>query len=207
MTPTSELTKGERTRQAILNAAEQLILKQGYHGTSMRQIAAEAGIVVGGIYNHFAGKEAVFAALLERHQPYSDIVARLSELSGESAAELLARAARMIIDEALEDPVFIRLIFIDLQEFGGDTVFQLAVRMISGLVAFFAPLAASGQIRSDLPLPVLVRSFAGLVIFYVLSEVVAFVDGSPRFELPWATDIDWVEGMLDVYLNGVLCQT
>lgn len=207
MTPTSELTKGERTRQAILNAAEQLILKQGYHGTSMRQIAAEAGIVVGGIYNHFAGKEAVFAALLERHQPYSDIVARLSELSGESAAELLARAARMIIDEALEDPVFIRLIFIDLQEFGGDTVFQLAVRMISGLVAFFAPLAASGQIRPDLPLPVLVRSFAGLVIFYVLSEVVAFVDGSPRFELPWATDIDWVEGMLDVYLNGVLCQT
>ena len=49
-------TKGERTRQEILQSAHQLFLKNGYHGTSMRQIAEGAGIAVGGIYNHFASK-------------------------------------------------------------------------------------------------------------------------------------------------------
>ena len=39
---TSELTKGERTRQEILQAAFKLFTAQGYHGTSMRQIASQA---------------------------------------------------------------------------------------------------------------------------------------------------------------------
>jgi AcrR family transcriptional regulator len=202
----SMLSKGERTGQAILDAAERLILSQGYHGTSMRQIAGEAGIAVGGIYNHFDGKEAIFRALLERHQPYSNIVAALSGLSGGSVTELLEGAARLIIDAGLSDPAFIRLAFIDLQEFGGDTVFQLATQMIQGLMTFFGALVASGELREDLPLPVLVRFFAGLVIFYVLSEAVAFSNGSPRVELPvhFGEEIDWIGGMVEIYLHGAL---
>jgi hypothetical protein len=106
----------------------------------------------------------------------------------------------------LIDPIFIRLSFIDLQEFGGDTVLQLAAQMIQGLVAFFGPLYASGQIRQDLPLPVLVRSFAGLLIFYIISKAVAFGDGVLRVELhvPFGDDVDWVGGMVEIYLHGVL---
>jgi len=199
-------SKGERTGQAILDAAERLILSQGYHGTSMRQIAGEAGIAVGGIYNHFDGKEAIFQALLERHQPYSNIVAALSGLSGESAAELVEEAARLTTDVGLADPAFLRLVFIDLQEFGGDTVFELAQQMIQGLMNFFGALVASGELREDLPLPVLVRFFAGLVIFYILSEAIAFGDGSSRVELPalFGEEIDWVGGMVEIYLRGAL---
>jgi AcrR family transcriptional regulator len=202
MTETTALTKGELTRQAILDAAERLILSQGYHGTSMRQIASEAGIAVGGIYNHFAGKEAIFAALLGRHQPYSDIVTGLANLSEENATELVAGAARLVIDELKKDPVFIRLAFIDLQEFEGDTLFQFATQMIQAMLAFVGRLVASGQLRQDIPLPVLVRSFAGLVGFYVLSEIIAFGGDSSRLELPFDGGIDWVGGIVDVYLNG-----
>lgn len=54
------ISKGELTRESILEGAYQLFLRQGYHGTSMRQIAEEAGIALGGIYNHFSGKEEIF---------------------------------------------------------------------------------------------------------------------------------------------------
>ena len=206
MTEESLLSRGERTGQAILDAAERLILSQGYHGTSMRQIADGVGIAVGGIYNHFDGKEAIFQALLERHQPYTNIVAALSDLSGESAAELVERAARLTTEAGLADPAFIRLVFIDLQEFGGDTVFELAQRMIQGLMTFFRALVASGELREDLPLPVLVRFFAGLVVFYILSEAIAFSDGAPRLDLPFpfGEEIDWVGGMVELYLHGAL---
>ena len=204
MTETTRLTKGALTRNAILDAAERLILSQGYHGTSMRQIANEAGIAVGGIYNHFIGKEAIFAALLERHQPYSDIVNGLAAVSGENVTELVEGAARVVIDELMEDPVFIRLSFIDLQEFDGDTLFRVATQMIQGMLTFVDRLVEAGWVRQDIPLPVLVRSLAGLIGFFVLSEIVAFGGDSPRFVVPFDGEIDWIGGMTEIYLNGVL---
>ena len=138
-------------------------LDQGYHGTSMRQIATEAGIAVGGIYNHFASKEAIFETLLERHQPYADIVTGLADLIGDDATELVEGAVRLLIDELMKDPVFIRLVFIDLQEFEGDTLLRFAAQMINGMMAFFGKLVATGRVRQDIPPPVLARSLAGLI--------------------------------------------
>ncbi|GAB3271207.1 TetR/AcrR family transcriptional regulator [Parahaliea aestuarii] len=58
--------KGERTAAAILDAAETHFARQGYHGTSLRNIANSAGLQEPGIYNHFASKEAIYAAVLHR---------------------------------------------------------------------------------------------------------------------------------------------
>lgn len=60
------LTKGERTSQRLLDAAEYLFAQQGYDGTSLRQIAERAGIQEPGLYNHFAGKQALYEAVLFR---------------------------------------------------------------------------------------------------------------------------------------------
>ena len=45
--------RGETTRQEIINAAHDLFTQQGFHGTSMRQIAKQAGMALGSLYNHF----------------------------------------------------------------------------------------------------------------------------------------------------------
>lgn len=58
--------KGERTATAILDAAERQFASNGYHGTSLRHIARDAGLQEPGIYNHFQGKEAIYAAVLRR---------------------------------------------------------------------------------------------------------------------------------------------
>jgi len=63
------LPKGERTRQNILQAAYALFLNQGFHGTSMRQIAARAGLAPGSIYNHFNSKDAIWEILSKKGTP------------------------------------------------------------------------------------------------------------------------------------------
>ena len=54
-------------RAAILAAARQMFATQGYEGTSMDQIAAEAGVSKLTVYSHFGDKEALFAAVVRAH--------------------------------------------------------------------------------------------------------------------------------------------
>lgn len=55
--------RGAVTRQAIEDAAIELFAKRGYHATSMRQIAARAGIRPAAIYYWFPGKESILTTL------------------------------------------------------------------------------------------------------------------------------------------------
>src|SRR5437879_8820965 len=52
----------------ILEAAVACFAKRGFHQTSMHDISAEAGISVGLIYRYFQNKEAVIAAMADRHK-------------------------------------------------------------------------------------------------------------------------------------------
>lgn len=74
--PAGKQTKGERTGQRILDVAEELFARQGYEGTSLRQIARGAGIQEPGLYNHFAGKQVLYEAVLHRAlQPLVEVLA------------------------------------------------------------------------------------------------------------------------------------
>lgn len=49
----------------ILRAALDGFVEQGYHGTSIRTIAAKAGLSVPGVYHHYASKQALLVAIVE----------------------------------------------------------------------------------------------------------------------------------------------
>ena len=51
------MSKGEQTREMILERTAQLLSRQGYFGSSLSDIMHETGLEKGGIYNHFASKE------------------------------------------------------------------------------------------------------------------------------------------------------
>ena len=53
-------------RQQILTAAKSVFLKCGYHGSSMNQIAQEAGVTKLTIYNHFQDKANLFTCAIEK---------------------------------------------------------------------------------------------------------------------------------------------
>lgn len=69
LTPTSDgprsMTLSEKKRLQIITAAETLFAAGGLDATSMDQIAAHAGVSKRTVYNHFATKTDLFAAILE----------------------------------------------------------------------------------------------------------------------------------------------
>ncbi len=55
-------------REAILTAAERAFGRLGFHDSKMADIAAEAGVAAGTVYNYFKNKDEVFASILQRGQ-------------------------------------------------------------------------------------------------------------------------------------------
>ena len=53
------MTKGEQTRQRLVAEAAGLFNQRGYEGSSMQDIMQATGLQKGGIYRHFASKEAL----------------------------------------------------------------------------------------------------------------------------------------------------
>src|SRR5881397_1586263 len=67
--PQSQIESSNPDRRSqILDAALVCFAKRGFHQASMHDISAEAGISVGLIYRYFHNKEAVIAAMADRHK-------------------------------------------------------------------------------------------------------------------------------------------
>ncbi|MGI8847134.1 MAG: TetR family transcriptional regulator [Candidatus Dormibacteria bacterium] len=60
------LTKGQRTQRRILDAALELFQEHGYEGTTMRLIAARAGVSLGNSYQYFPSKDHLVQAFYRR---------------------------------------------------------------------------------------------------------------------------------------------
>src|SRR6516162_7039923 len=64
----SKLTSEER-RAAIIQAVRRAFAEKGFHGTTTRELAEEAGVSEALLFKHFPTKEALYSAL---HQPCAD---------------------------------------------------------------------------------------------------------------------------------------
>jgi AcrR family transcriptional regulator len=60
--------RGAATRERLLVAANALFAEHGYEGTSIGDVAREAGVGVGTVYHHFSDKRALLLTLLERNE-------------------------------------------------------------------------------------------------------------------------------------------
>ena len=58
--------KGRETAERILDVAEELFAEKGYEGATLREVASRVGIRTPSLYNHFDGKDSLYAAVLER---------------------------------------------------------------------------------------------------------------------------------------------
>ena len=81
------------TKERIPAAALELFAKNGYLGTSMRDIAAALGMTKAALYKHYAGKEEILAAICRRMQ--ADDAARAADyaMPGDAAAYLYTPSA------------------------------------------------------------------------------------------------------------------
>ena len=63
--PGKRAAQGRATRGQLIEVATSLFADRGYEGTSIEAVLAAAGVSRGAIYHHFAGKEALFKAVLQ----------------------------------------------------------------------------------------------------------------------------------------------
>jgi AcrR family transcriptional regulator len=75
------------TRQRILEAARRLFARDGFDGAGTRELAREAGIAAGTLFNYFPTKEAIVGALAA--EALAAVRADEQERSGESLEEAL----------------------------------------------------------------------------------------------------------------------
>lgn len=181
----------DSTRARIQQEAARLFVASGYHGVSMREVAEAVGVTKPALYHHYADKEALFLAMLD------GALAGLSRLVAHASAQQGIRAQlETLVDElvasAPEQRVGLQLAS-ELRHVSPErrAAFEGEYRRVwmGGLAALFEAAASRGELRADLPPPVLARAF--LAISYPL------VSGPVPHE-PQQT----ARALLTVYMDG-----
>jgi len=90
--PGSARLSASARRAQLLETARAVFAQRGYVGTSVEEIAARAKVSKPIVYEHFGGKEGLYAVLVDREMEY--VVARISEaISSGTPRERVERAA------------------------------------------------------------------------------------------------------------------
>ena len=196
---TEKQTKGEATRMGIEEAAMSLFLEQGYHATSMRQIAERADLALGGIYNHFSSKDEIFEAIVVDKHPYKRILPLVIAVEWETPEQFFRSAFHIVIRELGERPEFINLMFIELIEFKGKHGSAVLREVAPKVLPVFEKIVkAMKGLRVRNP-AVLMRSFFGMIISYFVTDMV--IANSVLSPLMPKNSAD---AYIDIYLKGIL---
>jgi AcrR family transcriptional regulator len=192
-------TKGETTRLAIENAAIELFLEHGYHATSMRQIAEKSGLALGGIYNHFAGKDEIFEAIIIDQHPYKKVLPVILEAEGETMEEFLRNAVKIVVEVLGPEPIFIKLMFIELVEFNGRHGAAMLKEIAPKILPVFEKML---KVRKDLRVAnpaMFLRAFFGMIISYYITEIVISNSMLSKLMPKNAMDV-----YTDIFLHGII---
>lgn len=200
--PKEKLKKGETTRLAIEDAAIELFMEQGYHATSMRQIAERAGLALGGIYNHFASKDEIFEAIIVDKHPYKRILPLVMETPGETAEEFLRNAFTVTVTELGKNPIYMKLLMVEMVEFNGRHGAGMLKEIFPKVLPVFEQML---KVRRGLRIAnpaMFLRSFFGMIISYFITEMLIANSVVSKLMPKDAADV-----YIDMYLHGVLKET
>jgi len=193
--------KGETTRLTIEDAALSLFMEQGYHATSMRQIAERAELALGGIYNHFASKDEIFQGIIVDKHPYKQILPAILAAQGETVEEFFKNAFHIVISEMDKRPEFVNLMFIELVEFKGKHGAVMLKEIAPKMLPVFEKVIKSRKSLRVTNPAVLMRSFMGLIFSYYVTGMI--ISNSVISKLmPKNAE----EAYVDIFLHGVLKQ-
>ena len=192
-------TKGEQARQHIISAAYDLIIRQGYAATSMRQIAQKAGLALGSIYNHFSSKEDVFRAMVGERHPFFQIVPLLIAAPGDTAEEFVHNAAHTLVDELARRPEFLNLMLVEMVEFKAKHVPTVYKKLYPMLLPVVQRIGSMREDVRDIPPFVLTRAFLGMFFSYYITEALL-----GRAMPPELRQLDTIDYFVEIFLRGIL---
>ncbi|AVV49544.1 MULTISPECIES: TetR/AcrR family transcriptional regulator [Leptospira] len=97
------------TRDLILKTSLKLFSEQGYHGTTMRQVASKAGMSLGLAYRYFDSKEAILEGIIESHDKILKRYVTDEVVSNPRREDLIVNVSESIITLVKENEDYLRL--------------------------------------------------------------------------------------------------
>ncbi len=194
-----------RTRAALVDAAERAFMGGDFHDVKIEDVAAEAEVSVGSVYNLFGSKAGLYLAVAERATELFGRYIACAYAASESPLERVMAGGDAYLRFHLEQPGAFR--FIAFEGVGTQPAFDeedgsvLAERTAAILGAFVANIEAAvdaGEARSDLdPLvtaKVLFGAWNGMIALALRSDDLAVTEGEVEALILQARRIV-VEGM------------
>ena len=92
--------RSRTTVNALIQATARILVREGFDKASTNRIAATAGVSVGSLYQYFPSKEALVAAVIERHN--EEIMQTVRSELADIDALPLAQGVRKLIAVAVQ---------------------------------------------------------------------------------------------------------
>lgn len=197
--PSSTSPRGSETERRILDAALALFADQGFHGTTIPEVMADAGVGAGSLYRLFASKEALVNAVFRDAKRRLGAVlegALSAAARGDVAAGVAARAGFDGLWDRLSrfaeaEPVAFR--FLELQDhvryLDGESR-QLELTVLAPLLLSCLDHQRQGVFRHDLGADAMMALVWGAFVGLVKAERLGYVKRSRATELA-ARDACW----------------
>ena len=142
----------QERKDKIEDAARELFIKQGFHATSMRDIAKYADLSLGNMYNYYPTKESIFESIIDRYLMVIDehlktIFAEIDEpLEPSNLRKLGANVGRLVNEHS----DFWLLMYIDVLEFQNRHFRKMFDGITDRFRKIFGPRFDAAEARGDL---------------------------------------------------------
>jgi len=176
----------------IVHAAVALFSRQGYHGTSTREIARLADVSEVTVFRYFEHKDDIFWSALQ--SSFSSIKPRLDSLDRTSKREtpevVLPQIISLLVDVATFSPELVRLIavaFLELRGKAEEVCRENLAPLFTAISGYLATNIESGKLRNLNP--AIVTAAIALTVI-AQPELSKLIDGSRLSQLGGRETID-----------------
>lgn len=202
--PKLNQTTIEEKKVVIEDAAKELFIKQGFHATSMRDIAKSAGVSLGNLYNYYRTKEAMLESIINKYLVVIDrkIKNIFDEIDEPLERETLLQMSRAVKDVVNNNHDFWLLMYIDVLEFQNRHFRKMFEGLTENLRRRFAKSFRAAKARGDLHPAVdpAIAFTAAYMQFFNYFLVEKLFGGNLHFGLE---DDQVMQSLTEIYCRGV----
>jgi AcrR family transcriptional regulator len=187
-------------RAQILDAATTVFAAQGFHRTTIRDVAKAAGVADGTIYNYFENKTALLLGILDRLNESDRRESDLSQLGAMDVRQFFRSYFRHRMDTIGEQGLQVLRVVLSEMLVNAELRQIYVERIVAPSFALAEPhaqrLVQAGTLRAN-DVPMMMRALSGMFLGLIVLRLL----GDPQLEAKWDTLPDLLTTLL---LDGLL---